>query len=142
VATVTRTATRTKTREQKIRNEHRRPPPGFIPGGGLRRAGTTSVRPAQFTITDTRRPPTQRPTYPVAQRPTRPVAQRPTRPVAAALVVAVPPYAPQSHWTLPPTFHVSGASEADKTPFLAHQVREMWPPPPARRRTAGVRSPG
>ena len=26
-----------KPREQKIRNEHRRPPPGFTPGGGLRR---------------------------------------------------------------------------------------------------------
>jgi hypothetical protein len=48
VATVTRTATRTKTREQNLRNEHRRPPPGFIPGGGLRRAGTTSARPAHF----------------------------------------------------------------------------------------------
>jgi hypothetical protein len=46
VATVTRTATLTKTENKRFRNEHRRPPPGFNPGGGLRCARTTSASPA------------------------------------------------------------------------------------------------
>jgi hypothetical protein len=116
VATVTRTATRTKTREQKIRNEHRRPPPGFIPGGGLRRAGTTSVGPAQFTITDTRWPtrpaalhghpaahppsgPTRTPSGTPAQRPYTETRGPPTR--WPAYPVACPPGGPPARWPRP-----------------------------------------
>jgi hypothetical protein len=119
VATVTRTATLTKTENKRFRNEHRRPPPGFIPGGGLRCSRTASASP-------------------VAHPPGSPVAVATV--AVPALCPSVTPAPPAHTGPSRPHFTYRVPPSRDKTSFLVHQIRETSPP--TRRRRAAGRVPG
>jgi hypothetical protein len=158
VATVTRTATRTKTREQKIRNEHRRPPPGFIPGGGLRRAGANSAWPAHFMIAGSGRAATRPAAWwsgdPATRRRGGAAARRRGPPATHAAgtvqrlsVPARPRLHPAARWLYPPmSLSHTGPSRPHLT-YLVHPNRTKHPSwrtayvkrhrPPARRRAGG-----